>query len=184
MSLSAENQAELNRWARRERGRETASGVSMVKTPDRAAEVWSGAQRMANRGRPDDGVVEREKPDTRLRRWEFAVACWVTVREVIPETPAPRPSTIPCNDLSGTWWEIRDDGTEGGSGQTMWWVEAATWQGALAEKRRLCLHYGWKPSWARIWPVLGGLAEGSGRPVGAGAVFCAPRVRAGVELRL
>lgn len=136
----------------------------MVTVPESRPEIWSGAMRMARRKPHFAGNwVEdpKPRPETCLRQFCFELAVWAKVRVPVPEIPPPRPAARPWNDGSGVWWEIRDDADKSmgpkakGTGAAIWWIEAADWRCALGEKRRLCRAYGWKPSWARIYPALG-----------------------------
>lgn len=92
---------------------------------------------------------ERQEP-TRFsedgeRVFDAYLGCWVKAEP--QPLPGKRPglAATPQNDGSGVWWEIRER-----DGQLLWTVEAADFDRALAEKRRLCHVVGGRSGWAFI----------------------------------
>ena len=83
-----------------------------------------------------------------LRRYDPLIRCWVLVQPDEPPRPkVPGPAPRPRNDGSGIWWEITD------AGQPLWRIEAANFERALVEKRRLCRESGFRPGHARLREV-------------------------------
>jgi hypothetical protein len=109
-------------------------GNSIVDMDNRPRSESPWSVRVANRKPryvPDEPAARPFEVESRVL--DLDTACWVRA-PFVPAIDAPKGvSAIPINDGSGVWWSVKSN-----DGQPMWRIEAYDFEGALAEKQRLC----------------------------------------------